>query len=225
MTISRFRFILTVALGVGCVGAAVVLARPANPQRGDGAMGGLGITIFADANFHGINSNFRTDVPDLRKYSMNDRVDSLQIARGEIWEVCVDINYKGRCQVFSGDDADLGRVGWGGMISSLRKLNDNDPRGRGRGETPSLASERSRMVLFDTVEFGGQAFTLADTSMSLRALNNRAGSVKVYGGAWELCDGDRFQGHCATVTSSVSDLTRIGLRDKVRSARPVARGR
>lgn len=232
MASSRLRFILVAVLAfAGLVATGVVSAQRGDPQGGysqggdQRGMGGFGITIFTDANFHGPNANFRSNVPDLRKYNMNDRVDGLQIARGEFWEVCVDINYGGRCQVFSGDESDLNRVGWGGMISSFRKVQSGDQRDHGRGDAPAYPPMRSRLVLYDGVWFGGRSFTVTDMTPALRALGNRAFSVKVYGGAWELCDGDQFHGHCATVTDSVADLSRIGLQNRVSSARPVGRGR
>jgi hypothetical protein len=224
----------------GLVATGVVSAQRGDPQGGSGqgsgqggygqggdqrGMGGFGITIFSDANFHGPNANFRTNVPDLRKYNMNDRVDGLQIARGEFWEVCVDINYGGRCQVFSGDEADLNRVGWGGLISSFRKMQNGDQNNRGHGGEQNYPQMRSRLVLYDGVWFGGRSFAVMDMSPALRGLGNRARSVKVYGGAWELCDGDQFHGHCATVVDSVPDLTRIGLQYRISSARPIGRGR
>ena len=194
-----------------------------NPRGDQGGTGALGVTIFAEPGFRGQSANFRVDVPNLLQFNMNDRVDSLQVGRGEIWEVCQDKNFKGRCQVFSGDQADLGRIGWGGMISSLRRLQNDDRRGRGDGFIgPPM---RPRLVLFDDTGFRGRSFVVDDMTPALRALGNRARSAKAYGGAWELCDGDRFRGHCETVVDSLPDLARIGLRDKVSSARPVGRGR
>jgi hypothetical protein len=253
MTSSRLRFILIAVLAfAGLVATGAVSAQRGDPQGGSGqgsgqggygqggdqrGMGGFGITLFSDANFHGPNANFRIDVPDLRKYNMNDRVDGLQIARGETWEVCVDINYGGRCQVFSGDEGDLNRLGWGGLISSFRKVQaqaygqgrgqDNGGRGYGygRGETQPYPPVRNRLVLYDAVWFGGRSLAVMDMTPALRGYGNRARSVKVYGGAWELCDGDQFRGHCATVTDSVPDLARIGLQYRISSARPVGRGR
>jgi len=202
-----------------------------DPQRGDSQRGDqrgtgeVGITIFAEPNFRGLSSTFRVDVPNLLEHSMNDRVDSLQIARGEIWEVCQDKNYNGRCRVFTADEADLGRVGWAGMISSLRRLRDNDRRGGARGDFGPPPPMRSRLVLFDDTGFRGRSFAVSDPAPALHALGNRARSAKVYGGAWEVCDGDQFRGRCVTVNGSVPDLGRIGLRDKVSSARPVRRVR
>jgi len=235
----RLRLILTTC--VVAFASVIVAAQRDDPQRGEPqrgdiqrgdsqrgdqrGIGGVGITIFAEPNFRGLNSNFRADVPNLLQYNMNDRVDSLRIARGEIWEVCQDKNYKGRCQVFSSDEADLGRVGWAGMISSLRRLRDDDRRFGARGDFPPLPPIRPRLVLFDDTGFRGHSFVVIDMTPALRALGNRARSAKVYGGVWELCDGDQFRGRCVTVTDSLPDLGRVGLRDKVSSARPVGRGR
>ena len=248
MASSRLRFILVAVVAfASLVATGAVSAQRGDPQGGSGqgssqggssqggygqggdqrGMGGFGITIFSDANFHGPNANFRVDVPDLRKYNMNDRVDGLQIARGEFWEVCVDINYGGRCEVFSGDEGDLNRVGWGGLISSFRKIQNNSSHsyGNGRGEAQPYPPMRSRLVLFDGVWFGGRSLAVMDMSPALRGSGNHARSVKVYGGAWELCDGDQFHGHCVTVVDSVPDLARIGLQYRISSARPVGRGR
>jgi hypothetical protein len=231
MANGRRRFVAAVC-GIalaGLVGSVAAAQRGEprrdQPQRTDQrGIGGAGITLYADQDFRGFNSTFRADVPDLRKYGMNDRVDSLRVARGEIWEACENINYKGRCQVFTGDETNLNRVGWGGMISSLRRLKEDDRRGQAGGSFPSFAA-RPRLVLFDDVGFRGQSFVLNAADPALRALGNRARSAKVYGGDWELCDGDRFRGHCATVGNGVADLGRLGLRDKISSARPVGRNR
>ena len=235
MTSSRLRLFLTAcAVTLAIAAMAGTAAAQRGDQRGDQrggqrgdqrgdqrGTGAVGITIFAEPGFRGQSANFRTNVPNLLQYNMNDRVDSLQVGRGEIWEVCQDKDFRGRCQVLSGDQPDLGRIGWAGTISSLRRLRDDDRRGGGFGPPPPI---RPRLVLFDDAGFRGRSFVVDDMTPTLRALGNRARSAKVYGGAWELCDGDRFRGRCETVIDSVPDLARIGLRDKVSSARPVGRG-
>ncbi len=191
-------------------------------QRGTGA---VGITVFAEPNFRGLSSTFRTDVPNLLPRGMNDRVDSLQIGRGEIWEVCEDKNYKGRCRVFDADEAELGRVGWAGMISSMRRLRDDDRRDGRRGDIAPPAPMRARLVLFDDTGFRGRSFVVTDATAALRAFGDRARSAKIYGGAWELCDSDRFRGRCVMLSESAPDLGRVGLGERVSSARPVRRER
>src|SRR5437870_2983457 len=81
---------------------------------------GAGITVFTNPNFGGESVSFRDDTPDLTAYKLNDKISSLEITDGESWEVCQDVNYGNRCQVFSGSVSDLRSMGWNDRISSLR---------------------------------------------------------------------------------------------------------
>lgn len=217
-----------VAACAATAGAGQREVRRPDPRRGGPpAMGAVGITLFTEPGFLGANANFRVDVPDLRKFKLNDQAISLRVGRGEVWEVCEDKDFKGRCQVFSGDEADLGQVSWNARISSMRRLPDDDRPGRGRDRAgmPPPGRDQARIELFDNPGFRGDSLILTDAAPDLRARSDRAGSVRVYGGAWELCDGERFRGHCATISDDVPDLKRVGLRDKVSSARPLGRAR
>jgi len=89
------------------------------PQIG---VGTIGLTLYAEPDFKGANSNFRRNVNDLRQNKFNDKARSLQVGKGETWEVCEDAGYKGRCQVFSANESDLGRIQWSGIISSARRV-------------------------------------------------------------------------------------------------------
>jgi hypothetical protein len=55
-------------------------------------------------------------------------------------------------------------------------------------------------------------------------MNQRAESVTVGRGEWQLCDGIGFAGRCITVSKSVPNLNSLGMRDKIRSVRPVGYG-
>lgn len=190
----------------------VLTAQSGKPQQN--TMGSVGITIFVEANFHGANANFTAEMPDLRKVGMNDRVDSIRIGHGELWQVCEDVNFKGRCQIFSGDEGDLNRVGWGGLISSLRPVKEG-----GRGGYPAAQPPRPHVVLFDAIDFRGESLVVYENTPALRGFVNRAGSAKVYGGAWQICDAIDFWGRCEMVTANVADLARLGFRNKISSVR------
>ena len=111
-------------------------------------IGGVGITVFEDREFRGRSATFREDVPDLRKFNLNDRITSLRIARGETWEICIDVDYGGRCQVFSASEPDLhDRGGWNDEISSLRRI-------RG-GVRPPVG--QPQIVLYDRTGFRGSS--------------------------------------------------------------------
>jgi hypothetical protein len=272
---------------------------------------GAGITVFEDINFGGRNATFLRDMPDLRSSGFDRRISSLQVTRGDAWEVCDGRNYTGRCQVFSGSDPDLRARGWNDLISSLRQVRGGEGSGRGgqegtasgglelyagtnysgqrkvvsgptrdlkdigfndrvmsvrvpRGQVweicvsadyddcrvidrdyPDLSElgisrlassvrlrassgrgghpphgARAAIVLYDRAGFAGQSMAIDRVTGSLGSFTNRAGSVEVFGGRWELCDQADFRGHCTLVTRSVTDLGTLGLRDRVSSIRP-----
>ncbi len=179
-------------------------------------VGGAGITVFADRNFTGQSANFRSNVSDLTKYRMNDMISSLRVGPGETWQVCVDKDYKGRCQTFSGSEGDLNRIGWSGVISSMRRIQNAGPIG---GMRPPEGG-RARITFFDRPNYQGRSRTLTDPAESLGFFSNRAGSIRVEGGTWDVCDGVGFRGRCLTVSRNVPDLSRFGLDGQISSARP-----
>lgn len=185
----------------------------------DDRYGSGGITVYRDENFRGRSATFRADVPDLRRYDLNDRITSLRIAPGESWEVCRDTNYRGQCQIFSGDDRDLRRSGWTDRISSLRRVRG----GPGVFNPPPITKEG--IVLYDEPGFRGNTISIGDSVGDLRDrnFNDRAESVRVVSGTWEVCV-DQYFRECQTLDRDFADLSSIGLRKRISSLRPVGRG-
>jgi hypothetical protein len=177
-------------------------------------IGGVGITVFEDPDFRGRSATFRDNVPDLRRYELNDRISSLRIAPGELWEGCVDIEYAGRCLVFSGTEPNLrDRSGWNDEISSLRRV-----RGGGRsGIVPPIGGPQ--IVLYDRESFRGSSRAVTTPQSSLGSFGARVQSVRILSGRWELCEGTRWSDRCVTVNESIADINRFGLRH-VSSVRP-----
>jgi Beta/Gamma crystallin len=178
-------------------------------------VGGVGITVFEDPSYHGGSATFRDDVPDLRRFNLNDRVSSLRVAAGELWEACIDIGYNGRCHVFSGREPDLQRLsGWNDEISSLRRVHGDGGR---RGVRPPVGGPQ--IELFDRVGFRGRSRSLTDPQSSLGSFGRAVRSVRVTRGRWEICEGTRWSGRCVTITDSAADIGRLGLSG-VSSIRP-----
>jgi len=173
-------------------------------------MGGVGITVFVDRDFRGTARTFHNDVPDLRSYGMDNRISSLRIGPGEMWEVCAAPHYRGGCVVVSGDEPDLRRNNWNDKINSLRRFRG----GVGPGNPPPGGDY---IVFFNQTNFRGSP---TNFSGPVSSLNRRAQSVTI-GGVWQLCDGRNFTGRCITLENSTPDLGRYGLRNRVGSARPV----
>jgi hypothetical protein len=174
-----------------------------------------GIVVYQHEGFRGRSASFRRDVPDLRRFGMDDRISSLRIARGDAWEVCEHPNYEGRCEVFSGDEPDLRRSNWEDRISSLRRA-----RGRGRpGE--GYPEEQGGLILYSDTGYRGDVARIRSGVADMRTIgfDDRAESVRMGRGTWELCEHPNFR-NCRLVDRDVPDLREIGLSRRITSARP-----
>jgi Beta/Gamma crystallin len=186
--------------------------------------GGGSITVFTNPNYGGQSVSFSADTPDLRGYSLNDKISSIQIPSGESWQICQDINFGNQCLVLSGSVSDLRSMGWNDRISSLRRVSngfrDTRPGSIFRpnyGNNAGFGNGSERLLLFDRPNFRGNTLTVTGNENGSFG-NRNLGSAQVRGGAWEVCD---RSGRCATVTQDVPDISRLGLRDRIVSARLV----
>jgi Beta/Gamma crystallin len=217
------RVVCRIGLIVSCI--VLVVGSSAAQRYEERQMGGIGITVFRDENFRGENATFRQDVPDLRQYGFNDRITSLRVAPGEYWEACESPNYQGRCQVFSGEERNLKNIGWTDRISSVRRVRGGG--GGWEGGRPPIRPPVGRVgiVLYDDPFFRGRSVTLNEPTQNLRFQNfhDRAESVRVLGGRWEICAEPAFR-RCQIVDRDVPSLSSIGLNKKLSSARPVGYG-
>jgi Beta/Gamma crystallin len=168
-----------------------------------------GLELYAGLQYSGQRLVVREATPDLKRVNFNDRAMSVRVPDGESWEICVNAKYDD-CRVIDHDMPDLGPIGLSRLVSSARPRPQN-VRGRDTGDV--------RIVLFDRPNFAGNSMSVNRTVTTLTFFNDRAGSVQVYGGRWELCDKPNFGGHCAIVSQSVRDLATLGLRDRVSSIR------
>ena len=89
------------------------------PVRSGSGGGGTAIVVYTAPNFRGRSLVFSDDISDLRRVDLNDRISSVRVLGGR-WVICTDINYVG-CRSVAADIPDLGVIGWGGRISSIRE--------------------------------------------------------------------------------------------------------
>ncbi len=218
------RFVLAVVLGLSAFSLDASAQR-----RGIGYGGYGGVTVYEHPDFRGDSVTFRNEVADLREHGLNDRISSLEMSGNQSWEVCRDVNYSGGCRVFSGTIDDLRAEGWNDRISSMRAVGyaRNNPRGGWPGNARNDRNDRSdrdsRLVFYDRPNFRGDSRGVQNTAGTLGSFGDRARSVQVYGGTWELCDSASRNARCVTVSQSVSDLRSLGLRGGVTSVREVGR--
>lgn len=209
-----------IAVATGGIGAA---AATETGQPGAPFMGGAGIMVFIDVHYGGENATFRRDVPDLGEFRLCRRISSFRLARGEAWEVCERPDYEGRCQIFTDDQPDLRLVRWNDRICSIRRIGPG--RRTRRGLPGSSFAPGTGIVLFSEKGFEGdfRAFGREVTDLQDFGFNDRARSVRVLWGTWEICR-DNFFRNCRRITGDESDLDRMDLSRRVSSLRPVAEG-
>ncbi|MBQ1541330.1 MAG: beta/gamma crystallin family protein [Caulobacteraceae bacterium] len=77
------------------------------------------------------------------------------------------------------------------------------------------------LTLYSDLGWRGRALRVSHSIPNLAAtpMNDRALSIHVRGGRWELCRDANYRGRCVFVTSSVSDLRRLGLGHSISSVR------
>ena len=175
--------------------------------------------LYEDRGFRGSSRTLNGPTRDLRALGFNDKAQSLRLPRGEVWEICRDIDFVD-CRQVDSDAADL--RSFGGLskeISSARPSRGwGDGGGGGWNPGPRPPFQRGRIVLYSGTNFSGRAYTVqgGEASIDMRSVQ----SVEVSGGNWQLCEDDNFRGRCTTVDVDVSDLRSFGL-PRVRSARLV----
>ena len=89
------------------------------------------------------------------------------------------------------------------------------------------AQRRPQIVLFQEDNFRGNQLALDGPAARLgeQHFDDRASSVKVLSGAWQLCQEDNFGGRCVTVDRDMAKLDSIRMDDRISSVRPADAGR
>lgn len=191
--------------------------RPRPPGSGYGSGWGQGrggsITLFSGPDYRGPAFSTAREFSNLPRQD-NDKALSLRVERGA-WEVCSDANFSGRCQVFSRDVPDLRAYGLGEAISSIRPAQQDGWQGDryGRG---------GEITLYYGPGFRGPSFSATRELSNLpRQDNDKALSLRIERGAWEVCSNSDFGGRCQVFTHDVPDLRDYGLGEAISSIRPV----
>ena len=82
----------------------------------------------------------------------------------------------------------------------------------------------AQVVFYENEDFGGRTFSTEDAVPNLRdhGFNDRASSIRVERGRWEVCENSGFGGRCVLLRSgNYPNLAAVGLQDRVSSVRRV----
>ncbi len=194
--------------------------------------GDIGMSVYEDANFRGRNATFIEDMPDLRSTGLNRKISSIRVASGEIWQVCTERNYGGRCLVVSGTEDNLQRNGWNDTIQSARRVQGNAGNGGfgrgggigrgGGGRGGSARPAPGTVELYAGTQYTGDVRVVERAEPNLRRLNfnDRASSIRVAPGeAWEVCVNINYD-DCRLIDDDLVTLNALGLNRLVSSLRP-----
>lgn len=179
---------------------------------GDPLRSATQLQLFAGTNYSGQRKEIAEAVSNFREIEFNDRALSLRLIGGGSWELCVNADFDD-CRVISDDVPDLNALGLERMVSWARPR----PFGRGGG---SRGSDREGIVLFAGPNFTGASMSITPARSSLGSFNDRAHSVRILSGRWELCASQNYGGRCVVVTNDLGDLRPVQLDGLVRSVRP-----
>lgn len=170
------------------------------------------VVLYSD-EFAGQELVVSDSVSDLRSRNFNDLAAAVVIADGE-WDLCSDGGYSGTCMRFRAGRHVLPPA-LRGQLSSLR------PAGGGRPVTPGQPGSAA-LVLYEGGNFGGRQLPLSDAAGNLaeQGFNDRASSVEIFRGRWQICAHANFNEPC-TVLGPGRHQLQGPLQNSVSSVRPL----
>jgi len=168
------------------------------------AVGGIAhagdITLYEADRFSGRSLTATDAITNFATIGFNDRAASAVIGRGS-WELCSDADFRGRCVTLNpGRYPDLGSMGLDRSISSVREVGVAAPDyGSGGGQWGG-GGNRGHITLYDGFGFAGQPFESDGMQPNLhdQGYNDRAQSLIVLHGQWEVCSDAYYRGTCET---------------------------
>jgi hypothetical protein len=187
--------------GLVPAGAALALLLVAATARAD-------VALFEHDRFNGSTITATGTMADLRGQNFNDKASSVVVRAGR-WQLCSDINFRGSCKELGpGEYPSLSVMGFNDKLSSLRKI---------------IGDGRSPIELFEHINFEGRNLGMAAAANDLTQsdYNDKASSIVVRSGRWEVCTDSQFGGRCVALDpGEYPDLTKTGLNDLISSTRP-----
>jgi Beta/Gamma crystallin len=177
------------------------------------------ITLFEFENFGGQRFSANGAMTNLDSTGFNDRASSA-VVRSGTWQLCSDAFFRGNCVTLQpGSYPSLSGMGLNRSVSSLRETGWNNG-GGGGGGTGSTRAE-----LFENQSFSGRSIVVERAIQNFDQIdfNDRARSMIVYSGTWQLCTDAFFHGDCRDYGPGRYDS--LGSTNgQTSSARPVVGG-
>ena len=174
------------------------------------------VALYENDNFSGRVYRSNTSVQDLGNVGFNDRASSVVVRNGR-WQACSDADFRGQCVTLEpGEYPSLRSIGLNDKLSSVRALGQ-DQIGWGGGGWSS-----ARITIFENDGFNGQSVPASGNLADLAnfGFNDKASSVRIRDGQWQLCADANYRGNCVTLgPGEYRSLRSVGMNDRVSSVR------
>ena len=141
-----------------------------------------------------------------------DNRTSSVVVVGSSWELCENVQFGGRCVVLPpGQYSSIASTGLNDRVSSARVAGNTAP-----------APAAPQITFYENEGFTGRTFATDNQvrNFTRNQFNDRASSVVVVGGPWELCENNQFRGRCVVLQpGQYPSMRAMGLNDRVSSVR------
>ncbi len=201
------------ALRRGLALATVAIAVQASAQ----------VTLYERENFQGDSFTTRKQVRDLDRFGFNESAASAVVAGDawERWQLCESARFGGRCVVLApGQYPTLQAMGLNGRVASVQAMARELP------PPVAVVPVRSSAVFYERESFGGGSLLVQDDlgDFSRTGFQQRAASVEVIGGPWELCQTGVAATPCVVLRpGKYASLRSVGVYGPIASARAIDR--
>jgi hypothetical protein len=199
--------------------------RPQRPRPPE-PMPKAGIVLYG-GTFGGSELRVLEAVPNLARKGFNDTANSIDVFGG-VWELCSDGGFSGQCLQFPPGRHVLPPA-LRDRLSSVRPV--TGPIVQERPDRPGRPDDhhglpwqgvRPAIVFFEHRDGSGRELPLMTATPSLgeAGFNDRASSVEVFRGRWQLCRHANYEGECIVLGPGRHNLDGR-MNDEVSSARPL----
>jgi len=170
------------------------------------------VILYEHANFDGRTLALSSSAPRLGELNYNDIASSVIVQRGR-WQFCEHHDFGGECMVL-GVGRHVLSGHWNDRTSSIRPVFGNDDR-----PLPTTGG----LVLHENTDYSGRQSMHVEAMPNLKAvgMNDKASSVEVLDGQWQLCTDADYGGRCVIVKPGRYQMG-PALNDKISSLRPVS---
>lgn len=181
-----------------------------------GAAHAAEITLYSHPDFNGKSITARGPVANVTHAGFNDQTSSIVVHSGR-WEVCTHADFQGHCALLRPGEYPRLDSQFNDRISSVRRARDRDQVGQGNEDRGGA------LVLFDQRRHRGPSLELDGNVRNLMRhdFNDRAASLLIREGTWQICSAANFAGTCQTLGPGSYAVLGQQLSDKVSSVRRV----